>query len=477
MTKHNPLTPLRGDALREYLKGRKVSVVGLGQSGIAAARLLLKLGAHVFVSEFQPQSNLRPLPEDLCPGRGRKIDYEFGGHSKKILRSDLVVVSPGVPLDHPVLRQALKQKPVWSELELGTRLTFFKQCAAITGTNGKTTTVSLLGDMCRRSGRRTFVGGNIGQPVCGIVEANRNFDSAVLEVSSYQLESSSGFRPDVAAVLNLTNDHLHRHKTMQGYAQAKERIFRNQGSSDCSVLNASDPWCLKMAKDTRGMIVWFSAQKKLPAGVFYDASRKKIVAKFKGLSRDLEFPLPAHLPGLHNIENACAAVACALGLGVPVRAISESLLNFPGVPHRLEPVQDRRGVRYVNDSKGTNVDSTLKAVQAYSRPLWLILGGQDKGGSYQPLKQEILRRKRSSKTAVKGAFLIGEAASKIAQALKGTCELIPCQTLDRAVRESSHKAVRGDIVLLSPACASFDQFKNFEDRGARFKQLVAALKD
>ena len=472
MNKKTPLHHLRGDALREHLRGRSVSIVGLGQSGIAAARLLLHLGARVFVSEAEPRERLRALPEDLRPGR--KIAYEFGGHTRKILKSELIVMSPGVPLDQPVLREALKRRTVWSELELGTRLTFFKQTAAVTGTNGKTTTVSLLGDMCRRSGRRTFVGGNIGRPVCAVVEANRNYDSAVLEVSSYQLETIESFHPDVAAVLNLTSDHLHRHKTMERYARTKERIFLNQGRSDILALNAGDPWCVRMAKSAGGLIVWFSASKPLPAGVFHDPKRKRIVARFKGLPKPLEFPLPAHLPGLHNVENACAAVACALGLGVPVRAIKQALLEFPGVEHRIETAREFRGVTFVNDSKGTNVDSTLKAVQSFSRPLWLILGGQDKGGSYRPLRDEILKRNRGG--GVKGAFLIGEAAPKIYEALKGTCELVFCQTLERAVNQSAARAARGDVVLLSPACASFDQFKNFEDRGSRFKQLVAELK-
>ncbi len=449
--------------LRTWLNKKRVSVVGLGKSGLSAAHALSQCGARLFLSEQTPRKQFMSKLPDFA----KRAEQEWGGQSRRILESELIIVSPGVDLDSPVFRHARKMGlPVWGELELGFRLGNFGKIAAVTGTNGKTTTVSLLGDMCARTGRRTLVAGNIGKPLCDYVRPSVKYDFTVLEVSSYQLESIDAFCPDAAALLNLTEDHLHRHKTMKEYASAKKRIFCSQRSDGFALLNAQDIWCRRMAANIASKVIWFSSSEISGRGVFFDSARQKIVAKLG--SRTLTFPGPAHLPGMHNIENSCAAVGLALGLGVSPQAVRKSLLNFRGVVHRLEKIAVIRGVGVINDSKATNVDSTLKALDSFENPVWLILGGEDKGAPYSPLRDPVSQK-------VKGLMLIGESSSKIAAELKGAAPIFRCGTLKRAVKESLDRAVSGDIVLLSPACASFDQFDNFEDRGKRFKNIVKSF--
>lgn len=445
------------------LKGRKAAVLGAGQSGISAALALKRAGAHVFLSESRPRSDF----DGKVLARMASFKCEFGGHGKNVLNADLIVVSPGIHLDLPIFKRArVKKIPILSELELGWRLGNFKRVAAVTGTNGKTTTASLLGHMCRTAGFKTIVAGNIGRPLCDFIQKAMRYERTVLEVSSYQLESSILFRPDVACVLNLTADHLERHRTLNAYASAKKRIFMNQGSADIAVLNQDDPRCRKM-KTGLAKAVYISTKKSLREGVFLDDGLSKI--RYRCLGKSGILPLPAHLPGLHNIENACAAAAMALALKVSPKDISKSLENFRGVPHRLETVKTVRGITFINDSKATNVDSTEKALQAISGHLWLILGGQDKGAPYKPLVP-LIRQK------VKGIYLIGEAAGKIEKDLRGAAPFFHSGTLANAVKDSYRRAMLGDAVLLSPACASFDQFKNFEDRGEQFKSRVGELK-
>ena len=445
------------------LRGRKAVVLGAGRSGISAARALQRAGADVFLSESRPRFDfdrkvLAQIADFKC---------EFGGHSKNILNADLIIVSPGIHLDLPIFKKVRDKKiPILSELELGWRLGKFKHVAAVTGTNGKTTTVSLLGHMCRTAGFKTLVAGNIGQPLCDFIGKSQSYDRTVLEVSSYQLESSLLFKPNVACVLNLTADHLERHHTMAAYASIKEGIFMNQGSTDYAILNRDDAWCQKM-KTGRAKTLYISTKKSLREGVFFDDRISKI--RYSCLGKSGTLPLPSHLPGLHNIANVCAAAAMALTLKIPPKAISKSLKTFLGVTHRLETVRTVRGITFINDSKATNVDSTEKALRALSGKIWLILGGQDKGAPYKPLVS-LIRQK------VKGVFLMGEAAGKIKKDLGGTVPLIHSGTLARAVKESFNRASFEDTVLLSPACASFDQFENFEDRGNQFKSLVLELK-
>lgn len=455
------MTPVSLDPrVRPWFAGRRALVIGLGKSGTAAASLLHRLGARVAVTESRPRNDvhafLRHLPS--------KIELETGGHRLLDRSWDLVVPSPGVPrtLWEPFRsRGAL----VWGELELAYRVLSLAErwprwTAAVTGTNGKTTTTALLGTLFRAAGRRTVVAGNIGTPLCHCVDHITADTALALEVSSYQLETTEAFRPAAAALLNVTPDHLGRHGTMDNYARTKFLLFRNQRGGDTAVLNADDPWCRRGRPSAPGTVAWFGERSDRTA-VFWDGRR--IRARSGGF-----WPAPAHLPGRHNRENAMAAVACALALGVPGAAIRRALAEFRGVDHRLQFVRDRRGVRYVNDSKATNVDSTRVALAAFAGPLRLILGGQDKGAPYTPLAGLVRER-------VAEILLIGEAAEKIAKDLANTVPLVRCGTLARAVRRAAETARAGDVVLLSPACASFDQFKNFEDRGRTFQSLVKAL--
>jgi len=316
--------------------------------------------------------------------------------------------------------------------------------AAITGTNGKTTTTALLGAIFRATGRQTVVAGNIGVPLCAVVNHIVPSTALVLEVSSYQLETTEAFRPSVAAVLNVTPDHLERHQTMAAYAATKFRIFQSQQRGDSAILNRKDLWCRRFAPLARGKIHWFGDQ-------------------LRGRWKE-----PRFLPGRHNVSNALAAVACAHAFGVRKGAIAQALATFRGVEHRLELAHTRRGVRFINDSKATNVDSTRVALDAFPKPLFVILGGQDKGAPYTPLGP-LLKKK------AKSVFLIGEASEKIERDLLGQVPLVRCETLARAVDRAARAALEGYVVLFSPACASFDQFENYEHRGREFKRLVRGI--
>lgn len=464
--KHECLESLEGKKLEKFLKFKKIAVLGGGKSGFAVIQLLKKYKARLFLSELKEDPALKKSVAH------EKVEHEFGSHSDKILKNDLIIISPGVPLELPILKKAaLKGIPIWSEMELGLRLIKTKAIASITGTNGKTTTVSLLADICKNEGKKIILAGNVGQPLTLFVKNQKKRDLVILELSSYQLETLKKFHFQAACVLNLTNDHLYRHKTMRRYAKVKERIFLNQEPSDIGVLNWDDSWCKKMKKKVKGKKIWFSAKKNLETGVYWDKDKKKIIAKLKQGSNVLRFNAPKHLPGLHNIANSCAAIALSLAIKVKPKAIMKSLEYFKGVPHRLEKVKIFKGITYLNDSKATNVDSTLKALEAMDVPLWLILGGQDKGGSYLPLKKIILEKKM-----VKGILLIGEASKKINLELQGVCKIINSKTLENAVKKTVELAQKGESVILSPACASFDQFKNFEDRGDQFKSIVKSLR-
>lgn len=456
---------LQGKSLTKFLKGFPVSIVGLGISGISAARCLQEIGANLFLSESSPRSKFpKRLPKIL-----RQAKSEFGRHTHKILRSGLIVLSPGVEWKNPLLELARKRKiPVWSELELGWRLSRPEKVAAVTGTNGKTTVVSLISDMCRRGGFQTLCAGNIGNPLCDFYQSAADYDAGIYEVSSYQLQGIHSFHPQVSVILNLTADHLHRHKSMPAYARAKERVFSNQTKDDFTVLNLDDPWCRKMAKKCRSKILWFSLEENRKSSIFYDQGSARIVSRIGSKKTPQTFPLAQNLPGSHNIANSCAAIASALCLKVPVQSIHEALRRFPGVRHRLEKLPMVDGVTYVNDSKSTNVDSTKRALESFPKSIWLILGGEDKGSPYRPLRRPVRDR-------VKGIFLIGEAAYRIARELKDCAPLFHSRTLSRAVKDSFLQAERGEIVLLSPGCASFDQFRNFEHRGNSFVKHVKEL--
>jgi UDP-N-acetylmuramoylalanine--D-glutamate ligase len=414
----------------------------LGKSGVAAAKLLKKNGAHVWVTESRPKKDVKESLSQLP----KNVGVECGKHTFFKKNVDLIVTSPGVPWDLAPLQQARKKGiPVWPELELGWRFASPYKTVAITGTNGKTTTTSLIGHILHKAKHRVLVGGNIGTPLCDLVGRLTPRTFLVLEVSSYQLEGHETFHPNVGVVLNVTPDHLARHKTIAAYARAKGRLFQNMTSTDTAVFNRDDRWCRTIVSKTKSKKVGFPSP-----------SLRTVASAIQ-------------LPGEHNMQNAMAAVAATLALGISRKSIRRGLTTFNGVRHRIQRVADIQGVLYVNDSKATNVDSTLVALKSFSRPIILILGGEHKGSSYKPLIPWV-------KKNVRDILTIGEAHPLIKKDLASVVPLTFCRTMDYAVEAAARLSSKGDVVLLSPACASFDQYNNYEERGEHFIRLVKRLK-
>jgi len=446
------------------LKGKKVLVVGLGKSGLAAALFLRHRGAQVTVSDVRSAAALaKELPALLEEG----IMVETGGHGLLTFRrQDLIVVSPGVPLNTPELAQVKSfGLPVIGELELAAR--FLKgKILAITGSNGKTTTTALVGEILAAAGLPTLVGGNIGVPVIALIDPSTDQTWSVLEVSSFQLESTAKFHPSIAVILNITPDHLDRHGTFENYALAKERIFASQGPGDSLILNADDTRAAQAAKRSTAEVHWFSVEHPVAQGAWLqDGYVVFRTAKDAPIERIL--PLSGiPLKGTHNVENVLAAVCAARLAGAETEPIRKAIENFKAVEHRLEYVATINSVDYYNDSKATNVDATLKAVASFNSGIHLILGGKDKGSDYTQLA-DLLRAR------VRAVYTIGTAAAKIESQLRGVVLLQSCETLEKAVTMAANVARPGDIVLLAPACSSFDQFENYEHRGRVFKQLVS----
>ncbi|MGH9731350.1 MAG: UDP-N-acetylmuramoyl-L-alanine--D-glutamate ligase, partial [Candidatus Acidiferrales bacterium] len=406
------------------------------------------------------------LPEIAAKLRAAGVALELGGHNPEtFVNQDLIIVSPGVPAKMPPLQLARNRGiPVWSEIELAWRLMRGK-LVAITGSNGKTTTTALVGHILQSAKIPVLIGGNIGTPLLAKVEASSDSTVTVAEVSSFQLETIEAFRPDVGVLLNLTPDHIDRHGSFEEYARAKQRLFENMLDRDAAVLNADDPEVARRGP-ARGQVFWFSRQKRLAAGTFVRG--EQILFRREGSEEVLMRRADIPLRGEHNLENVLAASTAAILAGAPVGAIAAAVRTFPGVEHRLEYVTEIKGVAFYNDSKATNVDATLKAIEAFPGSLFVILGGKDKGSPYAPLR-EPLRGK------AKRVLLIGAAADKIREELEGSAAMEHAGTLDRAVALAFEEAVPGDTVLLAPACASFDQFENFEQRGRAFKEIVARL--
>ncbi len=445
------------------LKGKKVLVVGLGKSGLAAALFLRRRGAQVTVSDVRSAEALaKDIPALLEEG----IMVETGGHGLLTFRrQDLIVVSPGVPLDTPELTQVKGfGLPVIGELELAAR--FLKgHLAAITGSNGKTTTTALLGEIFELAGLKTLVGGNIGVPVVSLIDDSTEETWSVLEVSSFQLETTEEFHPNVAVILNITPDHLDRHGTFENYAKAKERIFAAQTESDALVLNADNVRTAAAAARSAAPVHWFSLEHPVPRGAWVEDG-SVVYCGARGGAVEHILPLSSiPLKGEHNVENVLAAVCAARLAGVPAESIRIAIEKFKAVEHRLEYVATLNGVEFYNDSKATNVDATAKAISAFSGGIHLILGGKDKNSDYTQLAQ-LLREK------VRAVYTIGSAATKIESHLRGIVPLHSCETLERAVNAAASAAHPGEIVLLAPACSSFDQFESYEHRGRVFKELV-----
>ncbi len=448
------------------LKNKRVLVVGLGKSGKSAALFLRALGAQVTVSDSRSAEALAgEIPALLDAG----IMVETGGHGLLTFRrQDLIVVSPGVPFDTPELKQVRAfGLPIIGELELASRF-LQGQIVAITGSNGKTTTTALLGKIFADAGRPTLVGGNIGTPVIDLIAQSTPQTVSVLEVSSFQLETVVEFRPHIGVVLNITQDHLDRHGTFENYAAMKARITSQQTADDFFVLNAEDKPTQMLAARTKAQVFWFSGRRAIKQGAFVHGESVVFLPR-EGARPEPVMPL-AEIPlkGAHNVENVLAAVCAARLGGVAAESIRASVAGFKAVEHRLEFVATVRGVAFYNDSKATNVDATKKALEAFPGGVHLILGGKDKNSDYTELA-DLLRAR------VKTVYTIGSAAEKIERHLAGVVKIVSAGTLDAAVRQAAQNAVPGDVVLLAPACASFDQFTGYEQRGRVFKDLVQGL--
>jgi UDP-N-acetylmuramoylalanine--D-glutamate ligase len=446
------------------VEGKRVLVVGLGRSGVASALFLQELGAKVTVSDSKPEAELaNEIPTLLDRG----IAVETGQHGERTFREeDLIVVSPGIPMDVPQLLQARKLGiPVIGEIELAAQH-LKGRIIAVTGSNGKTTTTALTGEVISWGGWEVQVGGNIGTPAISLVPASTEDTYNVLEVSSFQLESIQTFRPYIAAVLNITPDHLDRHRTFEAYVAAKARIFENQTAQDYAVLNAEDATCVRMAEMTQAQVRWFSRLREVESGAFVRDGR--IFYRDASAEREIMPVSEIGLKGTHNVENVLAAVCVGVITECEPGRIRRAVAEFKGVEHRLEYVATIHGVQYYNDSKATNVDATVKALESFPRGVHLILGGKHKGTPYTPLK-ELLRER------AKRVYTIGAAAPVIEQDLQDTVEIVPAGTLENAVRRAAESAAPGDVVLLAPACASYDQFQSYEERGKVFKDVVKAL--
>jgi len=446
------------------LQNKRVLVVGLGKSGVASALFMKSRGARVTVSDSKPETELR---NEILLLLEHGITVETGGHGDRTFRGqDLIVVSPGVPADAPQLLQARNlAEPVIGEIELAARF-LTGPIVAITGANGKTTTTSLAGEIIAAGNFPVLVGGNIGTPAISFVDQAGSASWIVLEVSSFQLETIVEFRPRIAVILNITPDHLDRHKTFDNYVNAKARIFENQRENDFTILNADDPATAALSKRTAGQVFWFSRKNEIEKGAF--ARGGHIYVRDGHFDREILPLSDIPLKGAHNLENVLAGVSIGILVGCQPEQIRETVRNFKAVEHRLEFVARIAGVDYYNDSKATNVDAAIKALESFPANIHLILGGKDKGSDYTVL-HDLLRQR------VKRVYTIGAAASKIESQIRGAAEVDHAETLDNAIRRASESAVPGDVVLLAPACASFDQFQSYEHRGRAFKEAVHSL--
>jgi len=445
------------------LRGKRVLAVGLARTGVATSLFCAARGASVTATDSRDESGIGEAIQHL---RAAGIALELGGHQETtFLEQDLIVPSPGVPADAPLLQTArARGVTIWSEIELADRF-LHGRLIGITGSNGKTTTTSLIGHILKGAGYPTVLAGNIGTPLISCVDETRDDTVTVAELSSFQLELIDSFRPDISVFLNLTLDHLDRHHTLEAYGAAKARLFENQTNHDAAILNADDPAATPYAP-LRPRVYWFSRKQRVAQGAFLRGD--EIVFRNDGKEEVVLKRGEIPLAGAHNLENVLAAVAATRLADASSEAVAKGVRSFAGVEHRLEFVAEIGGLRYYNDSKATNVDATLKALDSFPGRILIILGGKDKGSDYTVLQQPLRER------AIL-ALLIGAAADKIEKQITGSVAIERSGTLERAVEVASHAAQPGDVVLLAPACASFDQFENYEHRGRVFKDLVRQL--
>lgn len=450
------------------VKGKNVVVIGMARSGAASAVLLAQKGARVTVNDRRTLEEMRQ--ETGAFAAYPQIRVIGGGHPEEIVDRgvDLVVKNPGVPLHLPPLKKAMDLGiPVITEVELAYWY-LAAPMVCITGTNGKTTTTSLVGEIYKATGRKTFVAGNIGIPLSAVVTEAGEQDVVVAELSSFQLEGILRFRPKLSAILNITPDHMDRHGSMEAYIEAKARIFANQGAEDATVLNADDPEAYGLRGRPACPVYLFSRKREVDSGAF--VREDKVIMRYGGREESICRVGDIAIPGNHNLENALAAVLLARLGGVPVEIVARTLKHFPGVAHRLERAGRVAGIDFINDSKGTNSDAAIKALEAFARPIVLIAGGYDKGGTFEELAQAVKQHARHT-------VLIGQVARRMAEAFDkaGYNSYDFAATLEDAVQTAFQAAASGDVVLLSPACASWDMFRDYEERGERFKEAVREL--
>jgi UDP-N-acetylmuramoylalanine--D-glutamate ligase len=445
------------------LTGKKIVIIGMGRTGIATARFLGKQGAKVIVTDEQPVDQWSREFEQIAKEKW----LEIGSYNTRILTGACIVVpSPGVPPGNDLLVEASKKNiPVISEIEIAYR--FLKvPLIAVTGTNGKTTTTTLLGEILQYSGKKTFVGGNIGNPLIEYVEGSQKDDFIVAEISSFQLQWIEKFRPFIALLLNITCDHINYHGSFAEYRRIKTRVFANQTKADFAILNAADPEQEEMDRIINAQVIKFSSKRALQKGIFI--KKNNIVLRIPGTNEE-QYPLSIiNLPGLHNAENVMAAIIAARLCGCSQENIIAAVNAFRGLPHRIEFVGERNSIKFYDDSKGTNVGSVVRALETFSRPVILLLGGRDKDGDFETLKPLLAAK-------AKKVILFGEARNRIASLIGKDMPALKKAKLREAIESAYKNAQPGDIILLSPGCASFDEFANYKERGNFFKDVVGNL--
>lgn len=450
------------------LKNKNVLLVGLAKTGVSTIKKLNKLGANIIVNDIKPKEKLEGIIEEI--DNLDNIEYVLGKHLENIENIDLTIVSPGVPLDLPFIEKIKSEGiKIIGEVELAYKLSKNSTFIGITGTNGKTTTTSLVGEMFKKANKDTYIVGNIGNPVIDTVDLTDENSYLVTELSSFQLESIEDFKPKVSTIINITEDHLNRHHTMENYINAKARVFKNQDKTDFTILNYDDSIVRDLGKNSNGNVLYFSIKEEVKQGAYLDKNNN-IVIKVDGKELVLMNKSELSLPGNHNLENAMSAILMAYVLNIDTDVIIDTLRTFKGVEHRLEFVTNKDGIMFVNDSKGTNPDSTIKAITSYEKPIVLIAGGYEKQSDFTEMIEYATKN-------VKALVLLGQTADKISTTAKehGINNISKVEDMEAAVKKAYEIAESGDVVLLSPACASWDMYPNFEARGLDFKENIYKL--
>lgn len=450
------------------LNNKTVLLVGLAKTGVSTIKKLDKLGSKIIVNDIKSKDQLKDIIKQI--ENLDSVEYILGHHLEDISNIDLTIVSPGVPLDLPFIKKLQSENiNIIGEVELAYKLSKNPTFVGITGTNGKTTTTSLVGEIFKKASKDSYIVGNIGNPVIDTVDLTDENSFLITELSSFQLESIEDFKPRVSTIINITEDHLNRHHTMENYINAKANIFKNQDANDFCILNYDDEIVRELGNKTNAKVLYFSQKEKVSQGAYLDDNNNIVIKvndkEIKLLNKD-----ELSLPGNHNLENCMAAILMSYVLGIDLEIIKDTLKTFKSVEHRLEFVTDKDGIMFVNDSKGTNPDSTIKAITSYDKPIVLIAGGKDKQSDFTEMISYATKN-------VKAIVLLGETADKIEQTakLQGMNNIFRVSDMKEAVKTAYKLAQSGDVVLLSPACASWDMYPNFEARGLDFKENIYNL--